>query len=241
MSSPIMGGKALRRAEGFAIPAIILAALFVRDRPIYEAIRGFRPPTLNSLMDLVGSLRGPMFPILVALALIVGGMVFRRPKIWRGGVAVLLAVTLCGLTASALKLVFARPGPKVGQALPSGPWFAARYGRFPSTHAAALFGSAGALAEIVPAAAPVGFAVAALVGYERIYSGVHWPSDVFAGAWLGLVLSRLLVRRLARHSHHGDPSRSLKSPAQQELRSPGSGEEDFRAGTGCTRASTAFD
>jgi undecaprenyl-diphosphatase len=61
----------------------------------------------------------------------------------------------------------------------------------PSGHAAAGFAGAFLLSIHVPLAAPVFYAVAAIVGLSRVYLGVHYPSDVVIGAAAGTILAAL--------------------------------------------------
>jgi len=44
-------------------------------------------------------------------------------------------------------------------------------------------------------AAWIGYPIATLVGLARIEQNVHWASDVLAGAALGHVIARAVVRR----------------------------------------------
>jgi len=60
---------------------------------------------------------------------------------------------------------------------------------FPSSHATSSFAAARAFGRLVPS--PPLYAVAVAMGVSRLYLGVHYPSDVAAGAALGSVLGSL--------------------------------------------------
>jgi len=62
---------------------------------------------------------------------------------------------------------------------------------FPSGHTAAAFLMATLLCSLFPAITLPVFGWAILVGISRVYLGVHYPTDILAGAVLGLVTAHL--------------------------------------------------
>jgi len=63
---------------------------------------------------------------------------------------------------------------------------------FPSAHATSSLAAATALGRVRPAARPALYGLAAAVCLSRPYLGMHYPSDVLAGAVLGSVIGRSL-------------------------------------------------
>jgi membrane-associated phospholipid phosphatase len=97
-------------------------------------------------------------------------------------------VVLAALLANtAVKQVVRRPRPVLGPELP--PLAATVSGlSYPSAHAATSFAAAGALPwPSVPL-----YAAAGAMALTRPYLGVHYPSDVLAGAALGIAVEKLL-------------------------------------------------
>jgi undecaprenyl-diphosphatase len=62
---------------------------------------------------------------------------------------------------------------------------------FPSGHSAAAFAFATGVGHQWPAAAVPLRALAALVAYSRVHTGVHYPGDVIAGSLLGGALAQV--------------------------------------------------
>jgi membrane-associated phospholipid phosphatase len=60
---------------------------------------------------------------------------------------------------------------------------------FPSGHAAVAFAFAGAAGRVMPVVSLPLHALAGLVAYSRVHTGVHYPLDVVVGSLLGASLS----------------------------------------------------
>ena len=69
---------------------------------------------------------------------------------------------------------------------------------FPSGHSAAAFAFANGVGHVLPPASIPLHALAALVAYSRVHTGVHYPADVVAGALAGTVLTQLTTHALDR-------------------------------------------
>ena len=67
---------------------------------------------------------------------------------------------------------------------------------FPSGHTSTSFACAYVISRLAPRLTVYVYALAALIGFSRIYVGVHYPLDVLAGAVLGLVVAKALLMLL---------------------------------------------
>ncbi|MEA2183603.1 MAG: hypothetical protein QOF69_2788 [Solirubrobacteraceae bacterium] len=104
----------------------------------------------------------------------------RRPRWLRAARAVLAAYALNTL----LKTIVRRRRPQLEKlpALISTPTSLS----FPSAHASSSFAAARAYSSLLPGV-PL-YIVAVLMALSRVYLGVHYPSDIAAGALLGMLV-----------------------------------------------------
>ena len=145
-------------------------------------------------------------PVIIAAAVIVGLLSLLRR--WREAAFLTIALFLEITVFLSVTFVVDRPRPPVHR-LNSTP----STGSFPSGHTAAatvlFLGIALIVACLTPnmvariLSALVAVAIAATVGFSRVYRGLHFPSDVFAGAFLGLAclaIAVLAVRAASRQA-----------------------------------------
>jgi membrane-associated phospholipid phosphatase len=87
---------------------------------------------------------------------------------------------------TAIKFVVRRPRPELPGLAPLTPVVTGL--SFPSAHATTSFAAARVYGGSLLPAAPL-YAVAVVIALSRIYLGVHYPSDILAGAVFGTVLA----------------------------------------------------
>lgn len=160
--------------------------LTTSDRPVLDWLVEHRTPGLTTALRVVTDLGSTA--ILTILGLLVAGTVARLSRSWRP--VVFLAITAAGsslLTVVAKSLV-GRPRPPAALELVSAGGFS-----FPSGHAlntAAIVGACAVLLWTYRRVRIWSTATAAamilLVGFSRLYLGVHWLTDVLAGFALGV-------------------------------------------------------
>jgi undecaprenyl-diphosphatase len=182
------------------------------DTLVLLRINAYSPDWLDAPMRFVTAL-GYYWVVLPLLAVSAYAFYRRGRRIS----AALLVVSTCGgvVLTTALKSVFERDRPELFE---SG--YTASFYSFPSGHATVAVGFYGTLAILIAwrllgfwrwAVVAAGFLLVLLIGYSRMYLGVHYPTDILAGylaapLWVGTVTLAYLLWRVVRgpKSRHGE-------------------------------------
>ncbi|HET9903412.1 MAG TPA: phosphatase PAP2 family protein [Xanthobacteraceae bacterium] len=191
-----------------ALVAAVVGAAMWRLDPWAVTLGATLPPvfrTAGALVSDFGKGDWVMVPFAMGLA-VIAAVASRRLGQMTYGVLlalaarcgfVVLAIAIPGLTATVIKRLIgrARPGQLVDathQFVPFS-WNPA-LASFPSGHTTTAFAAAVALATLFPRARVAFFAYAAVMALSRVVVEAHHPSDVIAGAAVGIA-GALLVRQ----------------------------------------------
>ena len=184
------------------------------DRAVYASVARTPTPRLDGLMRRVSSAANySRLSIGCAAMLATAG----GPKGRRAAASGLASVAV---TSAFVNVVFKnvgrrpRPEPRPGLiptarrvATPKSP-------AFPSGHTASAMAFAAGASRVSPAWSLPLHTLAALVGYSRVHTGVHYPSDVVVGALTGVTIADLTARALTRIGDRPSRSRDRTPPSE---------------------------
>lgn len=196
----------LSRWIAFTILIIVVHNSSVSQNLDIKLLRAFNSP-LDLPSDGCMKFISNSEPFIVALVPVtIGGygLIKHNDKYFRNGCVILGATALCAGITNILKYSIGRERPfitypdivkKSDAGSPS----------FPSGHTSSAFATATSLSLLYPewyVIVPT-YGWAATVGYSRMHLGVHYPSDVLAGAVIGAGsawLTHFVNKKLQAHS-----------------------------------------
>lgn len=150
-------------------------------------------PLLDHFMVGVAQIAEPLFIAGVVLWFLVGWL-RDRPSERLGAMGALAAAAVALLINQVLGHLWDRPRPFVAH--PGAVHLLVAHSAdssFPSDHAAAAFAICVLLVATHRRLGLVAVAFALVMGYARVYVGDHYPSDVVAGALIGLITGAAVI------------------------------------------------
>ena len=168
------------------------------DAAVYAAIAASETPSLDVAMRRLSRAADHSklwFATAAALALL-GGPSGRRAAC-RGLISLSVASSFANFIAKPLSSR-RRPTRNEAEELARRHVQMPRSSSFPSGHTASAFAFATGAANAQPMLSAPLRALATLVGYSRVHTGVHYPADVLAGAFIGVSAAELAGHLLDR-------------------------------------------
>src|SRR3989344_2289030 len=166
------------------------------NQSIFESI--FAISGKSSFIDLSGIFLAKYFPYILIFVFLIILFFEKNWKIrFRNFALVSLPIIIArGIALELFRFLYYKPRPELVvsiQPLIDTPGVSS----FPSGHAAVFFALAIAVFFINRKLGYWFFAGAILIGLARIFTGVHWPMDIIAGFFVG-VISAYLVKKLLK-------------------------------------------
>jgi len=179
--------------------------LFYLDGHLIGWIRDFgeKRSYVNSLLDSVDPLinflsHGTTIMVIICAILLCGKLFNKR--LYEVGKSLAISFVFSGVVVQILKHIIGRGRPRLLDNLDFiGPSLKSGYDSFPSGHTAVAFCMAYVLTQHFPKYKVIIYLFAVIVGFERFRDAAHFPSDVLAGAILGLIVAKLLSIKIINY------------------------------------------
>jgi undecaprenyl-diphosphatase len=186
--------------SSLAIVLVIGYKLHELDMPAARFVRSFNIEEVNRIGDMLavagkGLVIGGIFAILAGL-----GWWFGRMQLKEIGLRGFGAQVVVALVSQIMKHTIGRPRPRFthGDEFLFGPSLAGGLDSFPSGHAINAFAAAAVVGWFIPRMRTTMFLFASLVAISRVVRGSHFPTDVYAGAVLGILIGSVIAAGFKR-------------------------------------------
>ncbi len=165
------------------------------DYALFRLINGLagRSPLLDELMRFLATdYMVPTIAMTLVVLLWFSGHVERQRQIFLA----LLSVVVTNVVVKAMNLVYFRPRPFTDHDVTL-LFYHPSDSSFPSNSAASLWSLAWAVWTFDRRLGTLFIALAVLMGFSRVYVGVHYPLDIVGGALVGIFSAHWVVRHAA--------------------------------------------
>src|SRR5262245_46787936 len=200
-SPPRLGSILLtNRASALAAVLVVIATAFLIDPRVSEWVARVKNPALDALVSAINPIGSGLTPLAMCAVLALVCRALGHARACRAGWTGAVAFAAAGLIEFGVKYMVGRPRPAAAAAL-----FPLELDSFPSGHATSVFAVATVLGSFYPALRWPLYGLAGAIALGRVYLARHYPSDVVAGALIGLVIASVILR------HRGDAVVSTES------------------------------
>ena len=213
----------MRRWEGLFFSASSVAILMIvgfklheLDMPTARFVRSFDIHVVNRIGDFVAVIGQGVFIGVLFAVLALAGWWWKQDRWKEIGLRGLVALLVVTVIVQVIKHLIGRPRPRFAHAdeVTFGPSLISGLDSLPSGHTINAFAAAAVLTRFFPKLGASLFLVGGLVGISRILRGSHFPTDVYTGAILGLLIGTVVAvgfrhwrdRALPQLLHVGLPS-----------------------------------
>jgi membrane-associated phospholipid phosphatase len=169
----------------------VLRRLGSYDRAVYRSVAHLATPLLDQPLKRVSGFANFSKPWFITAGLLA---LFGGPHGRRAALTGLAAIGAASLVVNQpMKLIGERHRPdRDGLGVPQQRWVIMPSSTsFPSGHSASAAAFAVAVGDLLPALKLPLRGAASVVAFSRVYTGVHYPSDVLVGATVGALLGRV--------------------------------------------------
>ena len=174
---------------------MILDILLSIDRTCFIFINNsLSNPLFDFIMPLFDDTK---YFIPIMLIPFIYAIVYDKNNRWKLVVLIPLVIILVDQSGLFIKKTILRPRPWAGMTPDLVNLLIAQKGKnysFPSNHAANMSGLAMVFSAIYRKYKNLFWTIAGIVIFSRVYIGVHYPSDVIAGCFIGTLYGLLLVK-----------------------------------------------
>jgi membrane-associated phospholipid phosphatase len=184
-----------------------------RDIEWLKSINSSYTPTGGKIMK---GFTHSINPISLGLpaGLLIGGIVKKDKELQWNSYELMASGLINGIITTSMKFGFDRDRPFITYPNDITQYTSAGSPSFPSGHTSMAFNTAMTISLIYPKWCVIvpSFAWASTVGFSRMYLGVHYPSDVFAGALIGCgtaIGTHYLFKHIKKKQAEKNPTTAL--------------------------------
>ncbi len=217
----------LKGNSGLLCALALLPLFFIYiDKPAMLLLRDFHKSALalHSLTEriapAVNILTHGTTIIALCCALILFGRRFKQ-ELTATGSALLKGFIVSGIAVQVLKHLIGRARPRITEEfLATGPTLKGGFDSLPSGHTAVMFCLAYILAQRFPRYRSIVYLSAFITGLMRTVYMSHFPSDVLAGAVVGLAVGKLLTAAVPSRANANSLGKAYNRKRAKLMQSP---------------------